>query len=100
MALAKRLSSQFLLQALRDHYLTVSTLTGVTKKIRVQTDDTAEDVVKNFAEKIGLTESMFFQLSHYADGADLWLQLKDPILLQGLTDHSTIHVCRLTATQN
>jgi len=68
------------------------TIDGNKKKIRVNSSTTGQDLVNAFAEKIGLTETAFFQLSHFSDGADIWLQMREPVLLQGVTEHSNIHV--------
>eukprot|EP00732_Lithocolla_globosa_P002701 Lithocolla_globosa_v1_NODE_1865_length_2286_cov_42.933214.p1 type:complete len:650 gc:universal NODE_1865_length_2286_cov_42.933214:1976-27(-) len=71
-------------------YVTVSSMDGIKKKLRVTNETTGQELVHLFADKIGLEDTSFFQLANTTDGADRWIALKEPVLLQGLSPTSQI----------
>ena len=52
-----------------EQVIQVMSLDGVSKKLRVTSNTTGQDLVNAFAEKIGLNDTAFFQLSDEKDGA-------------------------------
>lgn len=46
----------------------ISTLDGVSKRIRLTSEMTGQELVALFASKIGMTDTAFFQLSAVTDG--------------------------------
>ena len=52
----------------KDNFFQISTLEGVSKRIRVTNEMTGQQLVSLFASKIGMTNFAFFQLSAVTDG--------------------------------
>jgi len=53
----------------RDRVVQISSLDGNSKKLRLASDMTGQDLINAYAEKIGMTDTAFFQLSEEKDGA-------------------------------
>ena len=53
----------------KEKVITVTSLDGSSKKLRMTNETTGQDLVSAFAEKIGLDDTSFFQLSEEMDGA-------------------------------
>ena len=52
----------------KDNFLQIFTLEGISKRIRVTTEMTGQELIAVFANKIGMTDFAFFQLSAVTDG--------------------------------
>jgi len=81
---------QFLTLALLDDQakelnVQVTTLTEISKRIKITSETNGQELLEKFAEKIGLTDKSFFQLSAVIDHYDRWIAFKDTVISQGIT---------------
>jgi len=74
----------------KDRFAQVVTLDGISKKIRINSETNGQEIITMFAEKIGLHDTAFFQLSAITDGYDRWIPLKDPVVGEGLPNNSKL----------
>lgn len=75
---------------MKDNFVQITTLEGVSKKIRISSEMTGQELIDAFAEKIGLKDTSFFQLSAVTDGCDKWIAHKESVLGQGVTSSTPL----------
>jgi len=77
--------------ATNENSLQIRTLTGISKKIRTNSEMSGQELFNIFAEKIGLQDTSFFQLAVVSeDGPDQWIDFKDPIVSEGLSTSTPV----------